>query len=90
MDFEALKRKVEDLVAREKKVRQKKAEVKGTLEAKKQELQNLVIEIQEAGYNPKTIREDYEKAFKELDAMVADYSEKMTKAEEAIDEFYRK
>ena len=90
MDFEALKRKVDDLLAREKKVRQKKAEVKGTLEAKKQELQNLVTEIQEAGYNPKTIREGYEKALAELDAMVSDYSEKMRKAEEAIDEFYRK
>jgi predicted nucleic acid-binding Zn-ribbon protein len=90
VDFDALKRKVDDLVSREKKVRQKKAEVKGTLEAKKQELQNLVTEISDAGYNPKTIKEDYEKALKELDSMVAEYSEKIGKAEEAIDEFYRK
>lgn len=90
MDFDALKHKVEDLLAREKKVRQKKAEVKGTLEAKRQELQNLVTEIQDAGYNPKTIREDYDRALKELEEMVSDYSSKMSKAEEAIDEFYRK
>jgi prefoldin subunit 5 len=90
MDFDILKRKVDDLLAREKKVRQKKAEVKGTLEAKKQELQALVTEIQEAGYNPKTIREDYDRAIKDLDELVSEYTEKMSKAEEAIDEFYRK
>jgi prefoldin subunit 5 len=90
MDFDVLKRKVDDLLAREKKVRQKKAEVKGTLEAKKQELQALVTEIQEAGYNPKTIREDYDRAIKDLDELVSEYTEKMSKAEEAIDEFYRK
>jgi predicted nucleic acid-binding Zn-ribbon protein len=90
VDFDALKRKVDDLLAREKKVRQKKAEVKGTLEAKRQELQNLVTEIQDAGYNPRTIKDDYDRALKELDEMVAEYSGKMDVAEKAIEEFYRK
>lgn len=90
MDFETLQRKVQDLVARGNKIKQQKAEIQGTLKAKKQELSSLIVEIEAAGYNPKTILEDYEKTKKDLENLVAQYSSEIEQAESSLAEYQRK
>lgn len=90
MDIEALQRKLQELSTRAKKVKQQRAEILGSLNAKKEELTNLVKEIQAAGYNPKTIKEEYEQQKKRLEEMMADYELQLQKAEASIEEFHRK
>jgi len=90
MEFDALQRKVQDLITRGNKVKQQKAEIQGTLKAKKQELSNLILEIEAAGYNPRTIREDYEKTKKELEDLVVKYDQEILQAEGSLAEYQKK
>jgi len=90
MEIEALQKKLQDLTSRAKKVKQQRSEILGSLNAKKEELTNLVKEIQGAGYNPKTVKAEYEQAMKTLEEMMEDYEKQLVKAETSIDEFYRK
>jgi len=90
MDIEALQKKLNELSTRAKKVKQSRAEILGSLNTKKDELTVLVREIQAAGYNPKTIKEEYEQQRKQLEEMMEDYEKQLAKAEQSIEEFYRK
>jgi DNA repair exonuclease SbcCD ATPase subunit len=90
MEFDALQRKVQDLIARSNRVKQQKAEIQGTLKAKKQELSNLILEIKAAGYNPATIREDYEKSERELEALTLKFEQELQQAEGVLAEYQKR
>lgn len=87
MDLDALQSKVQDLIERDKKIRHQKAEILGALSAKKQELANLVKEITDAGFDPKTIRDVYAATVKELEELVVKYTADIEKAESSLQEF---
>lgn len=90
MDIEALQKKLQELSTRAKKVKHERAEILGSLGAKKEELSKLVKEIQGAGYNPKTIKDEYEKQKKHLEEMLEAYERQLVQAEQSIEEFHRK
>jgi tripartite-type tricarboxylate transporter receptor subunit TctC len=51
---------------------------------------NPILLGDQAGYNPKTVKAEYEQAMKTLEEMMEDYEKQLVKAETSIDEFYRK
>ena len=90
MDFDAMQSRVQNLLSRAKKVDASKSEIMGTLNAKREELANLIKEIKEAGYNPNTVKEDWEKAQTELEALATQYEKDIEKAEASLREFHKK
>lgn len=81
---EELKKKIEDLQKRHEKATKKKAAFGGELKAKKEELQSLLQEIKDAGYDPKTLVADRNKAQQELETMVETMDKSLVEVEEAL------
>jgi len=57
------------------------------LEAKKQELLDLVSEIKAAGYDPKKLKEERDKKADELTTMMATFEQELTEVESALAAF---
>jgi chromosome segregation ATPase len=89
-EFEALETTIEDLHTRYASAVKRKAEIGGELRAKKAELAGLVKEIQDAGYNPKTLKEDRDREMTELKRKVAEFEASLSEAEEGLRAFDNK
>jgi len=85
--IEALQNKLGDLTKRLTKVTEKKAGLRGQLEAKKQELVDLIEEIKAAGYDPKKLKEERDKKAAELQTMMASFEKELAEVEEALASF---
>ncbi len=85
-----LERKVTDLITRNSRVLKEKAELGGQLKSKKEELAKLVEEIQLAGFNPKTLVADKNKAQEELEVMLVDLEKQIDEAERILAEYKSK
>lgn len=83
-NLEQLKRKVDDLLGRHTKVTEKKAKLRGQLEAKKAELVALSEEIQAAGYDPRKLKEQRDEAHAELEGLVESFQQELQEVEEAL------
>jgi len=81
---------IDSLQKRYANVLRRKAELGGALKAKKEELAALVKEIQDAGYNPKTLVEDRAKAQSELEHLVSQFEGDLKDAEEALATYDKK
>lgn len=81
---------IDSLQKRYSSVLRRKAELGGALKAKKDELAALVKEIQDAGYNPKTLVEDRAKAQAELEQLVSTFEKDLKDAEEALAAYDKK
>ncbi len=81
---EELKKKIEELQKRHEKVTQRKAALGGELKAKKEELASLIQEIRDAGYDPKTIVADRNKAQQELETMMEGFEKSLAEVEEGL------
>lgn len=79
-----LRRRVDEYARRTDKVNQGKAAVSGQLAAKKAQLEELLGEIRAAGYDPKTILAERDKAKGELVSLLDDYEKNLTNAETAL------
>lgn len=90
MSPEDLKKKVEDLIRRTEAFNKKRAGVGGQLEAKKEELANLIREIRAAGHDPKNLASERDKAERDLKAMIVTYEQDLVAAEQAIAAFDKK
>jgi predicted nuclease with TOPRIM domain len=90
MTPEELRDKIGDLQKRHQAVLEKRASLGGQLEAKKQELQAIVQEIKAAGYDPKNLATEYEKAHQDVEAMALDLESKLTEVETALAAFDKK
>jgi uncharacterized protein YoxC len=84
---EELDEKIKDLGARHRKVLTRKSELAGQLQAKKKELAELVLEIKEAGFNPKTLVEDRERLEEELTNLLVEFETQLSASEEALRQF---
>jgi septal ring factor EnvC (AmiA/AmiB activator) len=84
-----IKKKIDELQQRWTAVSQKKAGLEGQLQAKKDELQNVVQEIRAAGYDPKNIAQERDQAKMELEAMVAKLDTELTEVETALSSFQK-
>jgi DNA repair exonuclease SbcCD ATPase subunit len=87
---EELNTKIQELQTRHSRILKKKAELGGELKSKKDELGALVKEIQAAGYNPKTLVEDRNKAQQELEALMAEFEKGLVEAETSLSAYDKK
>lgn len=90
LSIEELTKQIESLQKRYSTVLRRKAELGGALKAKKDELGALIQEIQDAGYNPKTLVEDRNKAQEELEKLVAAFETDLKEAETALAAYDKK
>lgn len=90
LSIEELNTKIDDLSKRHMSVNKRKNELGGELKAKRDELGALIKEVQEAGYNPKTLVEDRNKAQEELEALVAEFEKGLTEAETSLQAYDKK
>ena len=79
--------KIEQLVERNKKVKEKRAALQGRLQAKKEELARLIEEIKKAGFNPNTLAEDLKQAEAQLEEEVMKFEASLKEVEEALASF---
>ena len=87
LSIEQLNSKIDELTKRHGSVNKRKAELGGELKAKRDELGALVKEVQEAGFNPKTLVEDRNKAQEELEALVVEFEKSLVEAETSLQAF---
>lgn len=79
--------KIKDLSGRHAKILKRKAELAGQLQAKKKELADLVQEITDAGFNPKTLVQDKEALQQELETLLSDFERELSASEDALKQF---
>lgn len=84
MTPDELRRKIDDLAKRTDTVNSKKSTLSGKLQAKKEELAQLVVEIKAAGYDPKTLREERDKVQAQLTEMITAYESDLVAVETAL------
>jgi len=84
MTPEELRKKIEDLSKRTEAANTKKNTLSGKLQAKKEELAQLIVEIREAGYDPKTLREERDKVQTQLAEMITAYEADLVAVETAL------
>ena len=88
--LEELKERVDELLRRHASATKKKAELQGQLEAKKAELSALGEEILAAGYDPRKLREERDKAHTELEGLVLAFDRELADVEAAITAYEEK
>lgn len=87
---EELQKRITDLLSRNQRVLKRKTELGGELKSKKDELAALVKEIQAAGYNPKTLVEDRNKAQAELETLMDEFEKGLLEAEKTLAAYDKK
>ena len=88
--LDELRKKVDNLIERHKVVAEKKAKLQGQLEAKKAELLELGNEIKSAGFDPRNLKEQRDKAKEDLERLIRSFEKDLVEAEEAIAHFEKK
>jgi len=84
---EELQNRIADLLRRNQRVLKRKTELGGELKSKKAELANLVKEIQDAGFNPKTLVADRDKAQEELESLMDAFEKGLLEAEQSLADY---
>jgi septal ring factor EnvC (AmiA/AmiB activator) len=87
---EELKKKIEDLAKRTDAVNRRKSELQGLLQAKKEELAKLLVEIKAAGIDPKNLVAERDRAKADLEAMVVQYEKDLAAMEQALATYDKK
>src|SRR6202012_1180373 len=82
--LDQIREKVEELSKRYKVASNKKSTLSGLLQAKKEELAALKSEIEEAGYDPKRLKEERDRLQQEVITMMEDFDKKLGEVEAAL------
>lgn len=82
--------RVRSVMNRATKLQQRKANLAGQLQSKKNDMVALLKEIAEAGYNPKTLAADEQKARADLETELTTLEKKLDAAEASLDMFDKK
>ena len=90
MSPEEIKKKIEDLQRRAEVITKKKAAFGGQLKVKKEELASLISEIRAAGYDPKNLVAERDKAQAGLESLMTDFEKELVKSEEAMAVYEKK
>lgn len=86
-NLEQIQARVESLSRRHKTCSTQQARLQGGLEGKRQELLQLKQEIEAAGYDPKTLREDRARLEAELEDLMTKFENELTAVEKAQAEY---
>jgi len=84
---EEIKAKIADLQTRHEAVTTRRASLGGQLHAKKEELATIIQEVREAGYDPKNLPGERDKAQQELEDLIEEFEQKLAAVEEALSAF---
>jgi len=87
---EDIRKKIDDLQTRHAALVSKKNSLGWQLQAKKDELAGLITEIRTAGYDPKKLVAEKEKAQQELETMLIDFEKHLTEVEKALSAYDKK
>lgn len=90
MALDQIKQRVEALTKRHAAASKKKSELKGQLEAKKQELVELKKEIEAAGFDPKNLKEEKTRLESELVEMIDAFEKELAEVEQALAAYEKK
>ncbi len=90
MTPDEIRRKIDELQMRSKQVGTKKATFNGQLQAKKEELASLIKDIRAAGYDPKNLVAERDRAQAELEKIISDFEVDLKKAEDALSGYEKK
>jgi len=85
--LDQIREKVEELSKRYKVAANKKSTLSGLLQAKKEELATLKKEIEDAGYDPKRLKEERDRLQQEMVAMIEDFDKRLGEVETALAAF---
>lgn len=85
--LEQIQQRVEALTRRHNAAATRQAKLQGTLEGKRQELLHLKEEIEAAGFDPKTLREERVRLEKELEDLMTKFETELTVVEKAQEEY---
>lgn len=88
--LEQIRAKIEQLRERYEKASSKRAELRGQLDAKREELLALSEEIKQAGYDPKNLKKERDAAQAELASEIAAFEKQLVAVEAALAEFDNK
>jgi len=86
-NLEQIQARVEDATRRHNLAATKQSKLQGVLEEKKKELLKLKAEIQQAGFDPKTLREEKVRLEAELDQLLTKFETELAIVEQAQDEY---
>jgi len=82
-----IKKRVDELVRRHQDVSERKAKLKGILGEKKKELYALKKEIEDAGHDPKNLKNEREALESEINQLIETFEGELTQVEEALAEY---
>jgi chromosome segregation ATPase len=85
--LEQIKSKVDELGKRLKAASIKKSNLSGLVQAKRDELAALKKEIEDAGLDPKKLKEKRDELQTEVQAMIEDFEKRLVTVEEAFAAF---
>lgn len=88
--LEQIKSKVDELGKRYKAASTKKSNLSGLVQAKRDELAALKKEIEDAGLDPKKLKEKRDELQTEVQAMIEDFERRLAAVEEAFAAFEKK
>lgn len=77
-------KKLQELKARHERVVRKRDEAAAEAKVRRAELDKLLHEIREAGYDPSTLRDELQKAEAELQEAMDRFEEELSEAERAF------
>lgn len=87
MTPEQLREKIQNLIARHRNVRDRKAKLQRHFDEKKGALAQLVQEIKEAGYDPTNLPAEVEKAQAALEKELIAFEQKLVQVEKSLEAF---
>lgn len=82
-----LKKRVDNALARHAKVTEKKAKLRGQLDARKTELIEIGAEIEAAGFDPRKLRDQRDQAHEDLNTLLESFERDLEEVEAALDAF---
>jgi len=88
--LDQIKIKVEDLDKRFRAASAKKSNLSGLLQAKKEELASLKKEIEDAGLDPKKLKDKRDELQTEVLTLIEDFDKRLTQVEVAFATFEKK
>jgi len=82
-----LKQRVENALTRHASVTRKRDKLRGQLEARMQELSDIGKEIEDAGFDPRRLKEQRDQAHAELETLLTSFEQDLQEVEGALEEF---
>ena len=85
--LDQIQARVDELSRRHRDAHSRKAKLQGILEEKRQELKRLKSEIESAGFDPKTLKEERQRLEAELNQLMTRFDAELTVVEEVLNEY---